>query len=173
MPTHVTDASTSKYPVEQLKPYYKALLYMAELPKYWVAYDYRLEEFFDKGHPIISSQPQEFKDFCEAYEMVCRASARLDIEQGLNYRMLRALARNLYYGGARRSFYIRYLEGQIDQLSKISEPVTIVGIEERYQYYIYRKERNHKGLGIGPNFETWKQEGGCPVTFYSIMSYRK
>ena len=174
MPTHVTDVSTPKYQTEHVKAYLKALLYLAELPKYWSKYNSELENFFDRGHPVIMSRPPEFEEFCQAYEEVYRATKDLGLEQEhLNERKLRALARNLYYGSSRRYFYARFLRGRLTRAESITEPPSVIEVEERYQYYLYRKENRAKGYGIGPNFKTWKEEGGCAITFYSIMSLKK
>ena len=170
MPTHISDASKPQYPVEHIRAYYKALLYLAELPSYWTGYNYKLEEFLDTGHPVVSNQPKEFRDFCEAYDNVRRTASKLGLEQELSERKLRALARNLYYGRSRQTFYIRFLKNRIEHAGEIKELSSVIEVEERYQYYLYRKENHIRGRGIGPNFKTWKSEGGCPITFYSIMS---
>ena len=170
MPTHVTNASKPEYPTEQIKDYYKALLYLAKLPSYWAEYNPELEEFLDTGHPKVSRRPQEFIEFCEAYEQARQAATKLGVDQDLNERKLRALARNLYYGSSRQSFYIRFLKGRIQHADDIVDLSSIIEIEERYQYYLYRKESRAKGKGIGPKFKTWLKNGGCPITFYSIMS---
>lgn len=170
MPMHINNASKLKYPVEDIKAYYKALLYLAELPKYWSEYNSRLERFFDNGHPKVSNQPPEFKEFCKAYQKVREAAVKLDLDQDINERMLRALARNLYYGKTRQKFYLRFLRGRLENADTAYEISSIIEVEERYQYYLFRKENHVKGRGIGPRFKTWRENGGCPITFYSIMS---
>ena len=174
MPTHVNKkASKPEYPVEDIKAYYDAFLYLVELPMYWPECSLRLERFFDTGHPVVSSQPQEFTEFCTVYQRVNQAAAKLGLEEDLNERMLRALARNLYYGSSRQTFYVRFLKGRIENINTISDLSSVIEVEERYQYYLYRKENYHKGRGIGPKFKTWLKNGGCPITFYSIMSCKK
>ena len=84
MPTHVSKASKTGYPVEDIKAYYKAFLYLAELPTYWPESSLRLERFFDTGHPVVSNQPPEFTEFCEAFQKVRKAAAKLDLEQDLD-----------------------------------------------------------------------------------------
>ena len=170
MPVHVSNTSRTEYPVEDVKACYEAQLYLINRPLYWSPYSYRLERFFDKGHPTVSDPPQEFVDFCKAYENVRQKATKLGIEENLTERMLRALARNLYYGKSRREFYVRFLEGRIENIGPTSEACSMIEIEEQYQYYLYRKENHYKGRGIGPKFSTWKKNGGCPITFYSIMS---
>ena len=170
MPMHLKNASTLKYPVEDIEAYYKALLYLAELPIYWAEYNPRLERFFDTGHPAVTNQPPEFEEFCAAYEKVRQAAAKLDLEQDLSKRMLRALARNLYYGKTRQEFYVRFINGRLENAQTAHELSSVIEVEERYQYYLFRKENHYKGRGIGPKFKTWLKNGGCPITFYSIMS---
>lgn len=169
MPVHLSNASTPEYPVEDIKAYYKALLLLVKLPKYWPECSARLERFFDTGHPVVSNPPAEFEEFCTAYQRVRRAAAKLDLEQDFSERMLRALARYLYYGCSRREFYIKFIEGRIEHADTIKELSSVTEVEERYQYYLFRKEKHYKGQGIGPKFSTWLEKGGCPVTFYSIM----
>lgn len=172
MPVHVNNASKTKYLTKDIIAYCEAELHLAKLPTYWLDNSPKLERFFDTGHPIISSRPQEFVDFCLAYEKVRWAATKVGIEEDLTERMLRALARNLYYGSTRQAFYIRFLEGRIKYADAISEPSSMIEVEERYQYYLFRKENHYKGRGIGPKFKTWLKNGGCPVTFYSIMQGR-
>ena len=169
MPVHLKNASKTKYSTKELKAYYKAELRLAKRPTLWREGRFELERFFDTGHPAVTNQPQEFKEFCYIYEEVRQAAAKVGIEEALNERMLRALARNLYYGSSRQDFYIRFLEGRIEHIDDNSRPYSLIEIEERYQYYLYRKENHYKGRGIGPRFSTWKKNGGCPITFYSIM----
>ena len=146
---------------------------MAERPKLWKEDDTELEMFFDTGHPVISSCPEKFEEFCQIYEEVRQTATKVGIEENLTERMLRALARNLYYGSARQDFYVRFLNGRIERADAIPGPSSLIEIEERYQYYLYRKENHYKGRGIGPKFSTWKENGGCPITFYSIMTKNK
>ena len=169
MPAHVKNTSKTKYSIKDLKAYYKAELRLAKRPALWREGRFELEMFFDTGHPTVSNPPHEFVEFCQIYDEVRQAAAKVGIEETLTKRMLRALARNLYYGSSRQDFYIRFLEGRIENIDATSEPYSMIDIEERYQYYLYRKENHHKGRGIGPRFSTWKKNGGCPITFYSIM----
>ncbi|MBR2841365.1 hypothetical protein IKE80_01095 [Candidatus Saccharibacteria bacterium] len=169
MPVHLSNASTPEYPVEDIKAYYKALLLLVKLPKYWSKYSARLERFFDTGHPVVSNPPAEFEEFCEVYQRVRQAAAKLDLEQNFSRRMLRALARYLYYGYKRRGFYIEYIEDCIEHASTIRELSSVTEIEERYQHHLFCHEKHYKDRGVDPEFRAWKEEGGCPITFYSIM----
>ena len=170
MPAHINNASKSEYSVEDIRAYCKAELRLAQRPEFWGDDNYELEMFFDTGHPVITNRPKEFVDFCQVYDDVRRAAAKVGVEEDLTERMLRALARNLYYGSSRQEFYEEFLKKRIDLIKTDPRVYSINDVEDQYQYYLYCKENHCKGRDDILEFDDWKANGGCSVTFYSIMS---
>lgn len=168
MPEHISTAN--KDHVQEIREYYQAVHGLLKVIKYWPDISLELDEFLDRGGPKIGEMPSPYKDFCRAWQKVYDASNKLGLEQNISDRKLRALARGLYHSYGRQQFYHRFLQGRIDCVSDCNEPVSVIEIEERYLYYLHRKESHVKGKGIGPRFDVWIKENGHPTTFYTILA---
>lgn len=170
MPEHIiSQRSKKKQSRKQLDIYYDALIYAVKMTKYWPTDDLELEEFLDQGTPVPSDPPQEFVDFREAFDSVYYAGLSLGIEERLSERKLRALARGLFQSMSRRKYYMQLLQSHRRCASEEFSAMSPYELEQRYQYYLYKNERKHKGLSQNPRFETWRTTADC-ITFYDILS---
>lgn len=154
---------TKQYDRVKVDDYHDKLRYLVKLPGHWPHHDILIQEFLDQENSA-ELEVSEFEDFREAWITARYAGIDVGMTQSLNAHELRVFARLLYTSEARRRYYLGIINGKLRcNSSEEVKPISAVELEQRYQHYLYKKERDFLGLGYGPRFEKWLEDPDCPA----------
>ncbi|MDO5451590.1 MAG: hypothetical protein Q4F56_00690 [Candidatus Saccharibacteria bacterium] len=157
------------YPREEVNKYYEDIIFMVKMVRRLPKDNSELQEFADRT-TILTPEPEEFKDFRGALESIQDSGRALGLPQFFSSKMAQLLFRNLYSSAPRRKYYLRFLRSQCRCASGTPELYSVVQLEEKYQYYLYCKDRAERNLSKMP-FKKWRITSDC-ATFYKEVTDR-
>ena len=155
-----------KYLRSNVDNYHDELKYMIKSVGYWPHGNMELQEFIDQDKKVIFPEPDEFREFRETWESVRCAGIVAGMYQNLHPQNLKTLARALFASASRRKYYIKLINDRLTRdPSEHVAMLSIIELERRYQYYLYKKNCKRQGLKNDLDYECWRESGDC-VTFY-------
>lgn len=151
--------------------YHNELKYMIRSVGYWSRSSDELQEFLDQDEYLTVLEPDEFCDFHENWESARCAGISARIHQHLHPRNLKSLARALYFSPSRQKYYIKTINSRLRCASTEQVvPLSIIELEQRYQYHLHMKDLKRRGLKSKYSFNDWRESDEC-VTFYDKPLY--
>lgn len=128
----------------------------SELPK-------QLRKYFDQDK-LPFREPAALKPIREAWEEARCAGIAAGLYQDLNKSEFRVFVSEIVYDDVRRRHYRQTLNGRLGCASNEGVcPMSTIELAQRYEYYRYKKDRKHRGLGQGPIFRAWINEVGPEI----------
>lgn len=148
--------------------YHDELRNLIKQTEYWDHGNIELQEYLD-NNTSVESQTLEFDEFYEQWESARQAGALANVHQNLHVKKVKALAFMLFASPARRKHYLKLINERLHcDSEKVVKPISIIELEQRYQYFLYKKGRKSRGFKISPTFETWRSTKTRP-TFYDEL----
>ena len=159
---------SSKPNREAVDAYHRAMRHVIEIIHSWDRNNLELQEFLDYDKNLIL-EPKEYRRFRKVWELtIARGKKARVFQRPLQDHALKVVAKEIWSSEARMRFYSRLLNERLRCMSASVDPISIVELEQRYQYHLYRKGRQHQGLTPGPVFEIWCHTPDR-VTFFDAL----
>lgn len=156
------------YPRGDVDKYYDDIIFMVKMVHHLPKDNSELQEFADRT-TILTPSPEEFNDFRGALDSIQDSGRALGLPQFFSPKMAQLLFRNLYSSLPRRKYYLRFLRNQRKCASDTPELYSVTQLEEKYQYYLYSKDRTERGQEKLP-FKKWRITPDCSTFYKEVIS---